>query len=203
MYSSTLQNSVRRPSAARRAVSARSVSNGAPCKAVTPSSASISCCRIRRCSARSVISEAPRVGFGSTTGASFSWEGDMHERYPLCRAPTSAMAALRRYRAEPAGGRDTALAESRFGRWIKGLDPGGKRSTSALAPNGPTPDITASRGRCGRSSRQPGQIRKEAAVTNSLRVMPVSHPFRRAPPWRPGGPGATTAGPDRAAADYG
>ena len=48
---------------------------------------------------------------------------------------------------------------------------------SGLAPGARTPDITALRGRCGRSSRQPGQIRKEAAVTNSLRVMPVSHPF--------------------------
>jgi len=48
-------------------------------------------------------------------------------------------AALRRYQAEPADGRDAAPVGSRFGRWIKGLDPGGKRSTSALAPNGPTP----------------------------------------------------------------
>jgi hypothetical protein len=65
-----------------------------------------------------------------------------------------------------------------------------KWSTSSLARNGPTPDITPSRGRCGRSSRQPGQIRKEAAVTNSLRVMPVSHLFlahavaRHGPPGR-------------------
>jgi|GEM_PF-5346972 len=57
---------------------------------------------------------------------------------------------------------------------------GSKWSTSSLVPGPRTPDITPPRGRCGRSSRQPGQIRKEAAVTNSLRVMPVSHLFPRA-----------------------
>ena len=54
---------------------------------------------------------------------------------------------------------------------------GSKWSTSSLVPGPRTPDITPPRGRCGRSSRQPGQIRKEAAVTNSLRVMSVPHLF--------------------------
>src|SRR5512135_3403517 len=30
-------------------------------------------------------------------------------------------------------------------------------------------------GWCGRGARQPGQVRKEAAVTNPLRVVPASH----------------------------
>ena len=126
IYSSTLQNSVRKPSAVRRAVSARSVSNDAPCSALTPSSASISCWRIRCCSARSVTSDAWPAGVGSTTGLSFSFGGHMIERYPLRRAPTSAATALRQgCWAEQTRELDRRSPDpARFGCRIKGLEEG-------------------------------------------------------------------------------
>ena len=138
MCSSTLQNSACRPSAVSLAVSPRSLSNEAPCSAATPSSANISCWRIRCCRARYVRSGASPCGFGSTTGSSFSLEGHMRQRYPLCRAPTSAMAALRQgYRAEQMAG----LAPGRGQGLIRPPDQGvgrrRKRSTTALARGGP------------------------------------------------------------------
>ena len=68
MCSRTLQNSARRPRAVRRAVSVSNCSSGAPCRAATPSSASISCCRMRSSSARIVRSGTCSLGWGSTTG---------------------------------------------------------------------------------------------------------------------------------------
>ena len=57
-YSRTLQNSAWRPSATRRVVSFRSSRNSFRCSAKTPSSARISCCRIRTRSARVVASKS-------------------------------------------------------------------------------------------------------------------------------------------------
>jgi hypothetical protein len=63
-----LQNSASMPSAVRRTVSASNRSKPPPCKAATPISASISCCRMRLLSARDVAGGAVSPGLGSTTG---------------------------------------------------------------------------------------------------------------------------------------
>src|SRR6267378_313329 len=70
-YSRTLQNSASIPSAVRIAVWSTNLSNDAPCRAKTPSSASISCWRTRNLSERSVISSLfGGTGVSSTIGSS-------------------------------------------------------------------------------------------------------------------------------------
>src|ERR1700716_882473 len=81
--SRTLQNSACKPSAVSRAVSSSSLSKEAPCKAVTPSSANISCCRIRCCRARCVRSGPSPCGFGSTTDLSPLSDG-LTRRSDIC-----------------------------------------------------------------------------------------------------------------------
>ena len=98
----TLQNSVPSPSAVRRAVWLSNSSKSAPCKAETPSSAKISCCRMRASSARSVTSGPVCPGAGSTRGGfgvpesvmlRSSWKGDNALGSSVARQPGSRPAS--------------------------------------------------------------------------------------------------------------
>jgi hypothetical protein len=77
MYSSTLENSASRPSAAIRTASASSSSSGVLRSAMTPSSARISCCRMRARTARSLIFGSGDVSGGASTTGRFGSGGAM------------------------------------------------------------------------------------------------------------------------------